>query len=43
MGSLGHRSLIQFIECNDLAGLKTFLDTRNVHVDERDEVVAIGL
>lgn len=40
MGSLGHRAIVQYIESNDLPGLKTFLDTRqgHVHVDDRDEV-----
>lgn len=40
MGSLGHRAIVQYIEINDLTGLKTFLDTRqgHVHVDDRDEV-----
>lgn len=41
MGSLSHRSLLQYIELNDLAGLKTFLDARR-HVpsviDDRDDV-----
>lgn len=38
MGTLGHRALLQFIESNDLAGLKTFLDTRQLPIDDRDEV-----
>lgn len=38
MGSLGHRALLQYIESNDLPGLKTFLDTRHIQVDDRDEV-----
>lgn len=38
MGSLGHRAIVQYIELNDLPGLKTFLDTRHVQVDDRDEV-----
>lgn len=44
MGSLGHRAIVQYIESNDLPGLKTFLDTRqgHVHVDDRDEVCLIS-
>lgn len=38
MGTLGHRALLQYIESNDLSGLKTFLDTRHLPVDDRDEV-----
>lgn len=38
MGSLGHRTLLQYIELNDLPGLKTFLGSRNISVDDRDEV-----
>lgn len=38
MGTLGHRALLQYIESNDLSGLKTFLDTRQIPVDDRDEV-----
>lgn len=38
MGTLGHRALLQYIESNDLPGLKTFLDTRHLPVDDRDEV-----
>ncbi|XP_037926963.1 kinase D-interacting substrate of 220 kDa isoform X3 [Hermetia illucens] len=37
MGSLGHRALLQYIDSNDLPGLKTFLDTRHLPVDDRDE------
>uniref|UniRef100_A0A182QVK2 KAP NTPase domain-containing protein n=1 Tax=Anopheles farauti TaxID=69004 RepID=A0A182QVK2_9DIPT len=37
MGSLGHRSLVQYLETDDLAGLKTFLGTRHLQVDDRDE------
>lgn len=40
MGTLGHRALLQYIESNDLSGLKTFLDTRHLPVDDRDEVSA---
>lgn len=39
MGTLGHRALLQYIESNDLPGLKTFLDTRHLPVDDRDEVI----
>lgn len=41
MGSLNHRTLLQFIDLNDLAGLKTYLDARPLPVDDRDEVFAI--
>ncbi|XP_035893884.1 kinase D-interacting substrate of 220 kDa isoform X3 [Anopheles stephensi] len=37
MGSLGHRSLLQYLETDDLAGLKSFLGTRHLQVDDRDE------
>lgn len=37
MGSIGHRSLLQYLESNDLAGLKTLLDTRHLPVDDRDD------
>jgi ankyrin repeat protein len=37
MGSLGHRTLLNYIESEDLAGLKNFLDSRQTHVDDRDE------
>lgn len=43
MGTLGHRALLQYIESNDLAGLKTFLDTRHLPVDDRDEVSTLQL
>lgn len=43
MGTLTHRALLQYIEANDLPGLKTFLDTRHLPVDDRDEVSAIHL
>lgn len=38
MGTLGHRALLQYIESNDLPGLKTVLDTRHLPIDDRDEV-----
>lgn len=38
MATLGHKALLQYIEANDLSGLKTFLDTRQIPVDDRDEV-----
>lgn len=41
MGTLTHRALLQYIESNDLPGLKTFLDTRHLPVDDRDEVSQI--
>ena len=37
MGSLGHRALLQFLDLEDLLGLKTFLDNRGAQVDDRDE------
>lgn len=37
MGSLGHRTLISFIDNEDLGGLKNFLDARQAQVDDRDE------
>lgn len=43
MGTLGHRTLLQYIDANDLPGLKTFLDTRHLPVDDRDEVSIDGL
>lgn len=42
MGALGHRALLQYIESNDLAGFKAFLDTRNLAIDDRDEVREIS-
>jgi hypothetical protein len=38
MSSLAHRTLISFIETDNLPGLKSFLDTRQQQVDDRDEV-----
>lgn len=37
MGSLGHRTILNFIETEDLGGLKNFLDARQAQVDDRDE------
>lgn len=37
MGSLGHRTLVNFIEGEDLGGLKNFVDSRQTQVDDRDE------
>ncbi|XP_021704250.1 kinase D-interacting substrate of 220 kDa isoform X4 [Aedes aegypti] len=37
MGSLSHRTLLQFLDSNDLAGLKSFLGTRQLQVDDRDD------
>lgn len=42
MGTLTHRALLQYIESNDLPGLKTFLDTRHLPIDDRDEVSQFG-
>lgn len=36
MGSLGHRTLLTYLENDDLDGLKGFLDTRQ-QVDDRDD------
>lgn len=38
MGSLNHRTLLQFIEANDLPGLRDYLINRSQNVDDRDEV-----
>lgn len=38
MGSLGHRALLQYLDSNDLHGLKSILDSRHLTVDDRDEV-----
>ncbi|XP_055837815.1 kinase D-interacting substrate of 220 kDa isoform X2 [Episyrphus balteatus] len=37
MGSLGHRALLQYIDSNDLSGLKSVLDNRHLAIDDRDE------
>ncbi|XP_058836220.1 kinase D-interacting substrate of 220 kDa isoform X4 [Topomyia yanbarensis] len=37
MGSLSHRALLQYLESDDLVGLKSFLGTRQLQVDDRDE------
>lgn len=37
MGSLGHRTILNFIETEDLGGLKNFLDSRTTQVDDRDD------
>lgn len=39
MGSLGHRAILQYVETNDLPGLKVFLGSRHLSVDDRDEVI----
>lgn len=39
MGSLNHRALLAYIEANDLVGLKSYLDSRSLSVDDRDEVI----
>lgn len=38
MGSLGHRALLQYVDANDLSGLRALLDSRHLTVDDRDEV-----
>lgn len=38
MGSHNHRTLLQFIEANDLPGLRDYLINRSLNVDDRDEV-----
>lgn len=38
MGSLSHRTLLQYLDSDDLVGLKSFLGTRQLQVDDRDEV-----
>lgn len=37
MGSLGHRALLQYLDLEDLQGLKNFLESRQLQVDDRDE------
>lgn len=37
MGTLGHQTLLNFIEGEDLGGLRNFLDSRQTQVDDRDE------
>ena len=37
MSSLGYRTLVSYIENEDFAGFKTFLDSRQLQVDDRDE------
>lgn len=37
MSSLGHRTLATYIDNEDLGGLKNFLDSRQMQVDDRDE------
>lgn len=43
MGSLSHRTLLQFLDSNDLAGLKSFLGTRQLQVDDRDDVSILDI
>lgn len=38
MGSLGHRALLQYIDNNDISGLRAILDSRHLTIDDRDEV-----
>lgn len=38
MGTLNHRTLLQYVDATDLAGLKVYLDSRPLPVDDRDEV-----
>ncbi|XP_060660122.1 LOW QUALITY PROTEIN: kinase D-interacting substrate of 220 kDa [Drosophila nasuta] len=37
MGSLGHRALLQYIDNNDISGLRAILDSRHLTIDDRDE------
>ena len=37
MGSLGHRALLQYVDTNDLSGLRSILDSRHLSVDDRDD------
>ncbi|KAG5674401.1 hypothetical protein PVAND_004375 [Polypedilum vanderplanki] len=37
MGSFSHRTLLNFIENDDIVGFKGFLDTHQIQVDDRDE------
>lgn len=41
MGTLNHRTLLQYVEANDLPGLKVYLDSRPLPVDDRDEVCTV--
>ncbi|XP_039956625.1 kinase D-interacting substrate of 220 kDa isoform X6 [Bactrocera tryoni] len=43
MGSLAHRALLQYVENNDLSGLRAILDSRHLSVDDRDENGTTGL
>lgn len=38
MGSIGHRTLLQFLDAEDLNGLRAYLESRQSQVDDRDEV-----
>ncbi|XP_017960470.1 kinase D-interacting substrate of 220 kDa isoform X3 [Drosophila navojoa] len=37
MGSLGHRAVLQYIDNNDISGLRAILDSRHLTIDDRDE------
>ncbi|KAH8413651.1 hypothetical protein KR222_002792, partial [Zaprionus bogoriensis] len=37
MGSLGHRALLQYIDNNDISGLRAILDSRHLTIDDRDD------
>lgn len=37
MGTLSHRTLLQYLEADDLIGFRSFLDPRQLQVDDRDE------
>ncbi|XP_030381684.1 kinase D-interacting substrate of 220 kDa isoform X3 [Scaptodrosophila lebanonensis] len=43
MGSLGHRALLQYIDNNDISGLRAILDSRHLTIDDRDENAATVL
>ncbi|XP_067630651.1 kinase D-interacting substrate of 220 kDa B isoform X2 [Eurosta solidaginis] len=43
MGSLAHRALLQYVDSNDLSGLRAILDSRHLSVDDRDENGSTGL
>ncbi|XP_053965954.1 kinase D-interacting substrate of 220 kDa B isoform X2 [Anastrepha ludens] len=43
MGSLAHRALLQYVDSNDLSGLRAILDSRHLSVDDRDENGTTGL
>lgn len=41
MDIISFRTLLQYIERNDLNGLRTILDTHHSPIDDRDEVITL--